>query len=65
RKADQILDTIIAICDNYEGINLSGSIGISMYPEDGDTVEKLYAKADEALYQAKRRGKNQFIFASS
>ncbi len=65
RKADQILDTIIAICDNYEGINLSGSIGISIYPEDGDTVEKLYAKADEALYQAKRRGKNQFIFATS
>lgn len=45
--------------------NLSGSIGISTYPEDGDTVEKLYSKADEALYQAKRRGKNQFIFASS
>ena len=65
RKADQILDTIIALCDNYEGINLSGSIGISVYPEDGDTVEKLYAKADEALYLAKRRGKNQFIFATS
>ncbi len=65
RKADQILETIIAICDNYEGINLSGSLGISIYPENGDTVEKLYAKADEALYQAKRRGKNQFIFASS
>ncbi len=65
RKADQILDTIIAICENYEGINLSGSIGISTYPEDGDTVEKLYSKADGALYQAKRKGKNQFIFASS
>lgn len=65
RKAGQILDTIIAICDNYEGINLSGSIGISIYPEDGETIEKLYAKADAALYQAKRRGKNQFIFASS
>lgn len=65
RKADQILDTIIAICDNYDGINLSGSVGISVYPEHGDTVEKLYAKADEALYQAKRRGKNQFIFATS
>lgn len=65
RKAGQILDTIIAICDNYEGINLSGSIGISIYPEDGETVEKLYEKADEALYQAKRHGKNQFIFANS
>lgn len=65
RKADQILDTIIAICESYDGVNLSGSIGISMYPENGDTVEKLYAKADEALYQAKRRGKNQFIFATS
>ncbi len=65
RKADQILDTICAICEKYDGINLSGSIGISVFPENGDTVEKLYAKADEALYQAKRRGKNQFIFATS
>ena len=65
RKADQILDTIVNICEKYEGINLSGSIGISVFPEHGDTVEKLYAKADEALYQAKRHGKNQFIFATS
>lgn len=65
RKADQILDTIVAICENYNGINLSGSIGISVYPDHGDTVEKLYAKADEALYQAKKHGKNQFIFATS
>lgn len=65
RKADQILETIVGICEQYDGVNLSGSIGISVYPEHGDTVEKLYAKADEALYIAKRQGKNQFIFATS
>ena len=64
-KAVQILETIVSICDEYEGINLSGSIGLSIYPEHGTTVEQLYAKADEALYQAKRQGKNQFIFTTS
>ena len=42
-------------------VDLSGSIGISMYPKDGMTVDEMYAKADEALYQAKNHGKNQIV----
>ncbi len=65
KKAEQILDTIVDLCKIYDGINLSGSIGISVYPDNGCTLEQLYAMADEALYHAKNHGKNQYIFATS
>lgn len=41
------------IIENLE-INISTSIGISIYPEDGDEIAKLLKKADIALYQAKK-----------
>lgn len=44
---------------------ISGSIGVAMYPEDGETVEELICKADMALYIAKRKGKNGFAFYDS
>lgn len=34
------------------------SAGIASYPEDGDDVASVMAKADEAMYVSKRRGKN-------
>lgn len=50
------------VCANYPGMDMSGSIGISMYPEHGTTLDELYAKADVALYQAKRTGKDKYVF---
>lgn len=41
-------------------LKLSTSIGISMYPDDADTVQGLIAAADSALYEAKRAGKNRY-----
>ncbi|MBO5373641.1 MAG: GGDEF domain-containing protein [Lachnospiraceae bacterium] len=64
RKAQELMSTIQKVCTNYPEIKLSGSIGIGIYPENGKTLGELYAQADAALYQAKRSGKNQFIFAS-
>ena len=43
-------------------ITISTSIGISLYPSDGTTVNKLLKNADLAMYQAKERGGNQFQF---
>lgn len=40
------------------------SVGIACFPEDGETLEALQRHADEALYQAKAKGKNQFQFYS-
>lgn len=39
----------------------TSSIGISFYPEDGDSIDELLEKADVALYEGKRLGKNQFV----
>lgn len=63
RKAQELLDRIQGICADYPSVTLSGSIGISLYPESGKTLDELYAKADEALYLAKRSGKNRFVMA--
>ncbi|MED4229637.1 GGDEF domain-containing protein, partial [Neobacillus cucumis] len=49
---------------NYD-IYTSPSIGISIFPEDGKTVETLIKRADFAMYQAKKEGKNNFKFYSS
>lgn len=46
------------------GIPVSISVGIAVYERDGDTFEKLYRAADEALYQVKRNGKNAISFFS-
>jgi diguanylate cyclase (GGDEF)-like protein len=35
------------------------SIGVASYPESADSAESLFQRADEALYRAKRAGKNQ------
>lgn len=63
KKAEKFLSVIQKIASNYPNLVLSGSIGISLYPKNGETLEELYAKADEALYEAKRKGKNCFVFA--
>lgn len=65
KKAQDILDIVSVAGKDYSKVNLSGSIGIALYPENGTTVEELYSKADEALYVAKRGGKNQYVFAKS
>ncbi len=40
----------------------TASLGIACYPKDGDTVASLIERADEALYRAKRSGKNRACF---
>ncbi len=41
---------------------IGGSIGISLYPDNGSTVAELTKNADAAMYLAKENGRNQFSF---
>ena len=45
-------------------IKTSISIGVALFPEDGDTLEEIRKQSDKALYQAKRLGRNRAIFSS-
>ena len=63
RKANDILNVVNKVASNYSQVKVSGSVGISLYPGNGRTLDEMYAKADEALYEAKRGGKNQYVFA--
>jgi len=44
-------------------LKLSTSIGIALYPDHADNVQALIEKADRALYDAKRGGKNRHCAA--
>ena len=43
-------------------LSVSGSIGISVFPKDGETPETLIRNADAAMYLAKERGRSNFQF---
>ena len=47
-----------------ERVRLSASIGISLYPEHGQTPDSLISAADNAMHEAKRRGRNGYLFHS-
>jgi diguanylate cyclase (GGDEF)-like protein/PAS domain S-box-containing protein len=49
------------LSENHE-VFIGGSIGISLYPQDGDSVLELMKNADAAMYLAKKNGRNQFSF---
>ncbi|MEK4761301.1 EAL domain-containing protein [Viridibacillus sp. FSL E2-0187] len=56
----QLLEQPFAVED--QNLYVSTSIGISIYPHDGDDTEVLLTKADKAMYFAKQNGRGQFSF---
>jgi diguanylate cyclase (GGDEF)-like protein/PAS domain S-box-containing protein len=46
-------------------VEISASIGISLYPQNGTTAEALIRSADKAMYRIKHQGKNNFGFSSA
>ena len=48
--------------DGYVKYSATASIGCAVFPRDAGDFEGLYKAADQALYKAKQRGKNQLAF---
>lgn len=61
-RAEELLNNVRKVCEKYSDIRLSASIGVGLYPTNGRSIGQLYAFADKAMYQAKRKGKNQIVF---
>ena len=49
---------------NNNSIYTTTSIGIAVFPTDGDTVETIVKNADIAMYKAKEKGRNQWELCS-
>jgi diguanylate cyclase (GGDEF)-like protein len=50
----------------YDGQRLSvgASIGIALFPDDGEDMASLRKHADAAMYEAKRQGRNRYAWAT-
>jgi len=63
RTLEKIMEFFKAPIDTPVGaLKLSASIGISLYPDDGENGETLLKHADIALHQAKESGRNNYCF---
>lgn len=65
RRTKEIIAAAEGICAalsyDMNGVRVSASIGIAMYPRHGDTFGELYERADAALYRAKGLGRDRFV----
>ncbi|MDH3870975.1 MAG: EAL domain-containing protein, partial [Gammaproteobacteria bacterium] len=48
-------------CDGYE-LNVTTSIGVSIYPYDGKSTDALIKSADISMYRAKGLGRNRLVY---
>ena len=56
----QVFTKDVILCGTKRKIG--GSIGIASYPKDTDNLEQLIVCADDAMYQVKKNGKNDFAY---
>ena len=68
--AEQIAGKVINIVSSpivFNGgqASVGASIGIALYPNDGQDIDQLIKQADKAMYRAKNSGKNSFRFANN
>lgn len=64
--ADKLRATLAAdYIINGLNYHLSSSIGLAVFPEDGDTAEQIIKNADVAMFEAKKNGRNAVAFYSA
>lgn len=58
-EVKQLVGNIGCACDDPDAMQVTASIGIALYPENGMNTQTLLRAADIALYQAKEAGRNR------
>ncbi len=63
--AQNFIDAFLEpFCLRGQSINISASIGVSIFPSDGADVDGLIKRAELALYKAKEQGRNTYHYFS-
>lgn len=66
RLAEKVINRIAEACEfNGTVLSIRASIGITIYPADGETAEILFKNADTAMYKAKETEKRVVLFRES
>jgi diguanylate cyclase (GGDEF)-like protein len=61
--ADKLISELaVPLCAQDHVLRLTASIGISLFPEDGEDASTLLDHADSAMYRAKRHGLRNVVF---
>lgn len=66
RIAHDVIEHISApyLVDDETHVSVGASVGVAMFPDDGDSIEALLRNADFAMYAAKRNGKGVVVYAA-
>ncbi|MEG2082868.1 MAG: GGDEF domain-containing protein, partial [Oscillospiraceae bacterium] len=62
RRAKDLITTISTPFQNKSDypLDISGSVGVALFPQNGSNFDELYKNADIALYRSKSYGKNRY-----
>ncbi len=60
-RARAAVEGLVFTAESREEVRVTISLGLSFYPHDASSKELLIDRADQALYQAKRRGRNRLV----
>ncbi len=66
-KAGKLLQDVLLAPFDIDGssVRLSGSFGFAIYPDGGETIDKITASIETALYHSKQKGRGRFTIYSS
>lgn len=60
RVCQRIMDALSQPFDlQGESVSVTASLGVTIFPQDGDNIAELFKNADMAMYEAKALGRNQ------
>lgn len=66
RVAAKVIEAVrTPFAHDGDALRINASIGISLYPQHGESLDELMRRADRAMYQVKARGEGGWWLASA